>query len=169
MWTCPILLYYNSYILPIFDYGCMIWGQCSTYNINRVLKLQKRAPRIILQADFMTPSKEMFRELGWLTFTNRVEYHICIMVFKSLNGQAPEYLSSLLTKSSETNTRNLRSSEQEILKVPFARTAYYKKSFSVTGPKLWNALPLEIRKSTSLATFKTSVKKYYLNKQLNET
>ena len=117
----------------------------------------------------MTPSKEMFRELGWLTFTNRVEYHICIMVFKSLNGQAPEYLSSLLTKSSETNTRNLRSSEQEILKVPFARTAYYKKSFSVTGPKLWNALPLEIRKSTSLATFKTSVKKYYLNKQLNET
>ena len=157
-------LYYNSYILSIFDYGCMNLGQCSTYNINRMLKLQKRAARIILQADFMTPSKEMFRELGWLTFTNRVEYHICIMVFKSLNGQAPEYLSSLLAKSSETNTRNLRSSEQEILKVPFARRAYYKKSFSVTGPKLWNALPLEIRKSTSLATFKTSVKKYYLNK-----
>ena len=68
-------LYYNSYILPIFDYGCMIWGQCSTYNINRLLKLQKRAARIILRADFMTPSKEMFQELGWLTFTNRVEYH----------------------------------------------------------------------------------------------
>ena len=115
----------------------MIWGQCSTYNINRVLKLQKRAARIILQADFMTPSKEMFRELCWLTFTNRMEDHdICIMFFKSLNGQAHEYLSSLLTKSSETNTRNLRSNEQEILKIPFARTAYYKKSFSVTGPKL---------------------------------
>ena len=129
-------LYYNSYILPIFDYGCMIWGQCSTYKfINRVLKLQKRAARIILQADFMTPSKEMFRELGWLTFTNRVEYHISIMVFKSLNGQAPEYLSSLLTKSSETNTRNLRSSEQEILKVPFARAAYYKKIFFCHGSK----------------------------------
>ena len=162
-------LYYNSYILPIFDYGCMIWGQCSTYNINRLLRLQKRAARIILQADFMTPSKQMFQELGWLTFTNRVEYHICVMVFKSLNGQAPDYLSSLLKKSSETNTRNLRSNEQEFLKVPFARTAYYEKSFSVTGPKLWNALPLEIRKSTSLSTFKTSVKKYYLNKQLNET
>ena len=22
-------LYYNSYILPIIDYGCMIWGRCS--------------------------------------------------------------------------------------------------------------------------------------------
>ena len=117
----------------------------------------------------MTPSKEMFRELGWFTFTNSIEYHICVMVFKSLNSQAPEYLSSLLTKLSETNARNLRSYEQEFLKVPFARTAYYEIFFSVTGPKLWNALPLDIRKSTSLSTFKTSVKKYYLNKQLNET
>ena len=86
------------------------------------------------------------------------------MVFKSLNGQAPEYLSSLLTKSSETNARNLCSNEQEFLKVPFARTAYYDIFFSVAGPKLWNALPLEIRKSRSLSTFKTSVKKYILSK-----
>ena len=64
--------YYNSYILPIFDYGCMIWGQCSAFNINRLSKLQKRAARIILKADFMTPSKEMLQELGWLTFTRRV-------------------------------------------------------------------------------------------------
>ena len=35
-------LYYNSYILPIFDYGCMILGQFSAYNINRLLKLQKK-------------------------------------------------------------------------------------------------------------------------------
>ena len=51
----------------------------------------------------------------------------------------------------------------------FARTDVIKNIFSVTCPKLWNALPLEIRKQTSLATFKTSVKKYYLSKQLNET
>ena len=92
-------LYYNSYILPIFAYRCMIWGQFSAYNIKRLLKLQKRAARIILQADFMTPSKEMFQELGWLTFTQRVQYHIYVMVFKSLNGQAQEYLSNLLTSA----------------------------------------------------------------------
>ena len=28
-------IYYKSYILPIFDYGCMIWGPCSTSNSNR--------------------------------------------------------------------------------------------------------------------------------------
>ena len=53
-------LYYNSYILPILDYGCMIWGQCSTYNINRLLKLQKRAARIILQADLQKGIKKLW-------------------------------------------------------------------------------------------------------------
>ena len=90
------------------------------------------------------------------------------MVFKSLNGQAPEYLSNLLTKCSETNVRSLRSSKQETLKVPFARTTYYEKSFSVTGHKLWNYLPIQIRQSSSLITFKNSVKSFYLNEQLND-
>ena len=40
--------YYNSYILPLFDYSCMIWGRTTTTNINRLVKLQKRAARIIL-------------------------------------------------------------------------------------------------------------------------
>ena len=145
----------------------MICGQCSAYNMKRLLKLQKRTVRIILQADFKTPSKEMFPELGWLTFTQRVQFHICVMVFKSLNSQAPEYLSNLLTKCSETNVRSLRSSKQEYLEVTFVRTTYYENSFSVTGQKLWNSLPIQIRQSSSLITFKQSVKSFYLNEQLD--
>ena len=86
--------------------------------------MTKRAARIILQADFMAPSKEIFQELGWLTFTQRVQYHICVMV----HGQAPEYLSNLLTKCSETNVRSLRSSKQETLKVPFARICHSQRT-----------------------------------------
>ena len=111
--------YYNSYILPIFDYGCNLWGQCTTYIMNRWLKLQKRAARLIVQADFMTPSNQIFQELGWLTFSQRVQYHTCVMVFKSLNGQEPEYLTNLLTRSSETHGRSLRSNDKEVLKIPF--------------------------------------------------
>ena len=35
--------FYNSYILPISDYGCLILGRCSATNIKRILRLQKRA------------------------------------------------------------------------------------------------------------------------------
>ena len=78
--------YYNSYILPIFDFECMIWGRCSVTNTNRLLKLQKRAARVILQADMNTPSLLMFNELKWLPFPKRIQYHTCIMIYKTLNG-----------------------------------------------------------------------------------
>ena len=89
--------------------------------------------RIILQADIMTPSQQMFQELGWLPFPKRVKYHSCVMVFKALNGQAPEYLSDLLIKSEQI--KNLRSNDKEILNVPLSKTAYYDRSFSVNGAK----------------------------------
>ena len=60
--------YYNSYVLPIFDYACLIWGRCTVTNMNRLIRLQKRAARIVLKADFLTPSHIMFNELKWLSF-----------------------------------------------------------------------------------------------------
>ena len=121
------------------------------------------AARIILQADFMTPSQLMFQELGWLTFPIRIQYHIGVMVFKSLNGLAPEYLTNLLTKPSQMHDRNLRSNDKDILKIPFSRTTYYDKSFSVTGPRFWNSLPLELRQSSHLNSFKKALKSYLLH------
>jgi putative component of membrane protein insertase Oxa1/YidC/SpoIIIJ protein YidD len=42
------ILFYNAYILPHLDYCCSIWGDCSKYLLESLLKLQKRAARIIL-------------------------------------------------------------------------------------------------------------------------
>ena len=52
--------YYNSYILPIFDYACLICGHCTLSNIDRLIRLQKRAARIVLKVDFSTTSQIMF-------------------------------------------------------------------------------------------------------------
>ena len=95
---------------------------------------KKSVARVILHADIMTPSQQIFQELGWLPFPKRLKYHTCVMVFKARNGQAPEYLSVLLIKSEQI--KNLRSNDKEILKVPFSKTAYYDRSFSVNGAKI---------------------------------
>ena len=97
--------YYNSYILPVFDYACLIWGRCTLSNINRLIRLQKRAACIVLKVDFSTPSQIMFNELKWLTFPKRVQYHTCIVMYKNLHRSVPEYLSNLFVKSSEVHSR----------------------------------------------------------------
>ena len=59
--------YYNSYVLPVFDFGCVVWGNTTYAILTRLVKLQKRAARMILKADFMTPSEQLFKELNWVT------------------------------------------------------------------------------------------------------
>ena len=70
--------YYNSYVLPVFDFGRVVWGNTTTANLTRLVRLQKRAARMILKADFMTPSeqlfKELYKELNWLPFPKRVQF-----------------------------------------------------------------------------------------------
>jgi hypothetical protein len=39
-----------------------------------------------------------------------------------------------------------------------AQTKYGKRTFTYTGPKLWNALPLEIREEDNIEKFKQKVK-----------
>ena len=68
-------LFYTSYIQPLLDYCCTVWGSCTQTNINNIIKLQKRAARIILDAPFLTPSADMFKTLQWLSFDKRIKYH----------------------------------------------------------------------------------------------
>ena len=109
-------LYYNTYILPILDYGCLIWGRCSKTNSLRILKLQKRAARIILKADFTTHSRSMFNELNWLIFPKQVQYHSCTMVYKALHGLAPEYIEDHFTKVSDSHSRHFIANHRVIMK-----------------------------------------------------
>ena len=45
------ILYYNAMIKQVMLYGSTIWSNCSADNLTRILKLQKRAARVILGAD----------------------------------------------------------------------------------------------------------------------
>ena len=79
------------------------------------------------------------------------------MVFKSLNELAPQYLCNLFTKNSQCSSRNLRNTETD-LRLPKKKSAIGQKCFSFRGAKLWNSLPAESKKASSLISFKNSIK-----------
>ena len=73
-----------------------------------------------------------------------------------------KYISDLIKPLSETHTRNLRSVTDGSLKVPRSKTTLYDSSFSASAPKLWNALPGEIKTSTTLDSFKKAAKHHFM-------
>ena len=74
------MLFYNSYILPHLDFCCIICGNCSSILEDKLVKFQKRAARVILDCDLYTPSSELFKELNWQTFPERVTYQNAILM-----------------------------------------------------------------------------------------
>ena len=58
--------------------------------------------------------------------------------------------------------RNLRSVDNDLLRVPSSRTSYYDNSFTISSAKLWNDLPLDIRDISVLNTFKNTLKAHLL-------
>ena len=43
-------LFYSGYILPLIDYCCVVWGNCSNEGLNRILKLQKKNSNIDIRS-----------------------------------------------------------------------------------------------------------------------
>ena len=76
-----------------------------------------------------------------------------MLTFKCLHAQRPKYLSELLHV--RVINRTLRPSEAKVLVVPKYNYVYSgNRAFSVCAPKLWNDLPVYIRKAESLTEFK---------------
>jgi len=77
------------------------------------------------------------------------------MVYRSLHGLAPNYLSSKFER--REIAYDLRDSENK-LNVPLPRTDYYKNSFSYSDAILWNSLTCNLREAESLGQFKRLLK-----------
>ena len=78
-----------------------------------------------------------------------------IMMFKSLNEQAPVYLQNLFHERS--TDYDLRNSFHKFT-LPRPRTNYLKRSFSNSGALLWNSLPENVREIKSFRKFKEQIK-----------
>ena len=74
------------------------------------------------------------------------------MVFKSLNGDAPSYMSDMFTRVSETTSRVLRNSDIN-LSTPMLRTSAGQGCLSFRGASLWNGLQNELKGAPTLREF----------------
>lgn len=66
-------------------------------SLGRVLNLQKRAARVVLNAHRLAPSVPLFDRLKWLPFYNDALISKCIIARKhGLRGEVPAYLNNLV-------------------------------------------------------------------------
>ena len=133
--------------------------------LNRLQVIQNSAARLVTNNKKSCNITPVLKELHWLPVEHRIEYKILLLVYKCLCGEGPVYLRALLEQYSPA--KDLRSSAQCQLKDFRVQKVYGTRAFAVAGPRLWNKLPLHIKNSPTVSTFKTAIKTHLFNIYFN--
>ena len=150
------LLFYNSMIRSVLHYVSSIWSSCDKENLGRVLKLQKRAARVISDADNQASSVKLFNRLQWLPFYEESKIAKCCVAYKRIKGKVPLYTEGSLILNSQQHNRATRCSNANFICPRFNRMTEGGRSFAVATCQLWTSLSLELRNSVSLESFKNN-------------
>ena len=133
--------------------------------LNKLQRIQNTAARVVTLSrkhDHITP---VMVQLHWLPIRQRIVFKLMLLTYKALNGEAPVYISDLITTYQPSRT--LRSASQYLLQEAPAKSKTYGRSFSVAAPRLWNRLPLAIRNSQTTSQFKSRLKTHLFNEAFN--
>jgi hypothetical protein len=71
----------HSWIHTTIIYCSVAWGNCSKNLLFRIIYLQKRAARILFDADFSNPSVFLFSKLKWIPVFDLVSMHVLELVY----------------------------------------------------------------------------------------
>ena len=126
------------------DYVSVISSNCDKHCLDRALKLQKRAARIVTGADSYAPSVQLlFNMLKWIPFFENAKLVKCCFIYKHFQGRVPSYLTDLLVLTSETHSRQTRYAKFNIACPRVKRNKETGRTFTVTACREWNKLPLQ--------------------------
>ena len=154
--SCHTLV--RGLVLSHLDYANAIVVGLPNISIRKLQKVQNAAARLI-HFDRDVGTTAMMKDLHWLPIRQRIHHKILTLVFKCLTGTAPQYLQDLIIKRNPTRPGLRSNTKHNLLHVPSTnRKTLASRSFSVTGPFLWNELPDDARTCDSLSQFKRKLK-----------
>jgi len=140
------VVFVHAFVTGGIDYCCSVLAGFPLGLLDRVFQ---SAARFVGHITICALASGYMRDvLHWLPVSKCISYRIAVLVWRSLTGCAPSYLSDLCRPvvSDLASCRALHSSARGELLVPRAHSALKQhRSFSVISSTTWNELPLTLR------------------------
>ena len=86
---------YRGIVEPYFRYCSSVWGSCGETKLLTLQKLQNRTAIIVTNSGYDAPADALIEKLNWPTIVEIIKRETATMVYKSLDGLAPTYLSNI--------------------------------------------------------------------------
>jgi len=129
--------------------------------LQRLQSVINAAARLVFSARKSEHITPLFRQLHWLKVPQRIQFRLCVLAYRYLNGTAPSYLAETLHLTQLTanvgSRRRLGSILTSTLVIPpTGRNTLGEgdRAFPVAVARAWNALPPSVRSAPSLLQFR---------------
>ena len=140
----------HAYVLSHFNYCPIVWHFCGKGDTHKIERIHERALRFITNDLHSDYAQLLLMENKCTLYLKRVRL-IAQEVFKSLNGLNHVYAKEILRDRPSTYPTR-KPLDLYIPRVNQITFGY--RSYTYEAPKIWNSLPLEIRKAENFHVFK---------------
>ena len=144
---------YVSFLRPILEYSSIVWDGCTTYEKDLIEKTQHEAARIVTGLTRSVSLTNLYKEINWISLSERRQYQKLILTFKIRSGETPDYVNELFPRTVDTTTPYALRNAGDFV-IMNRRTELYSKSFVPSAVTLWNTLPPDIKSINTLSAFK---------------
>ena len=153
----------QSIVLSQFNYCDIIYSSMDAYLEKKIQKIQNMCLRFIFnirKRNHNTDYISLLNKLGWLNMKEKTIKNGLVMMYKILNGLAPNYLSDFITLTSDIHNINTRRRNNTIWISKHITSKIHRKSFYFFIAKIYNGIPENIKQSKSLNSFKKAIQKH---------
>ena len=127
----------HAFVSTRLDYCNSLFYGLPKCDVRKLQAVQNAAARLyggIRKYDHVTPI--MRDDLHWLPISQRIQFKVATLVFKSLHHLAPDYLTDMCHLSSESAilSRNRSASNGELIPAIWNTVGYGKRTFYYSAP-----------------------------------
>jgi hypothetical protein len=154
----------NSYIIPIISYMSVIWGTANSSVVKLIESLIRRCGRFVLGSQKYDNVKvDITDKLKWLFPSNIYQFEVLKLAYGIVNKTCPPNFNNYL--NIESNLRKTRN--REYVNCSHPTTKYGRRCFKYNATLVLPILNNIHCSSTNVKVFNYKLKKYLLDKQLN--
>ena len=149
-------MFFFAHIMSHLNYVSNVWDGSAEVHMKLLQSLHKRAVKMLLYG-CSREGTNIHKKAQILPLNKQLLYNKNVLMFRTLLGQSPSYLLPFITPSERSLDSTYR------LRLPKPRIDLYKTSLAFSGSTAWNNLPMHIKSSRSLPSFKKNMFKYFMS------
>ena len=158
---------YKSIVHPYINYGIQIWGNAKATYLNKIIRLQKRAMRIVNNASYNGHTEPIFKSNLVLKVQDCFEHQVILFMHDYQYNNLPNSFNDMFNLNSDLCKANQVTRQSNLFHIPMGRNNFSNLLPRTNYPRIWNRWHSYVFNIASKKALKKHVKSTMLSRYSN--